>query len=130
MVTFSGTDANRAIVAYFGSHSAAMPEHTRDKMAEALAGTDALAAIITTLEALYAARAVLDAAGMELLDGLARFVGAHNFYGVGSRAAQISGVAMRMMNGGVAEADGDPPIEPGFEAPEPVMANNQDVGSS
>jgi|GEM_PF-1420152 len=117
---FTGTDANRAIIAFFGEHSSTLPDHTREKLTEALVRNDALGAIITTMEALYAARGDLAEGGLDLLDGLARFVGANNFYGKGLRAAQISGVAMRMMQGGEAEALGDPAIEPGFEAPEPA----------
>ena len=119
MLTFSGTDANRAIVAYFGAHSATLPEHTREKLTEALVSSDALGAIITTMEALYAARADLDEAGIDLLGGLARFVGANNFYGKGQRAALIAGVAARIAEGGAAELPDDPAIEAGFAAPEP-----------
>lgn len=120
MMTFTGIDANRAIIAFFGAHSATLPVHSREKIAEALAGGDALGAIVTTMEALYAARGDLGEPGLDLLDGLARFVSANNFYGKAMRAAQISGVAMRMMQGGEAEALGDPAIEPGFEALEPA----------
>ncbi|MCX9146629.1 hypothetical protein [Erythrobacter sp. WG] len=117
MLTFSGLDANRAVLTFFGAHAAALPDHTREKLSEALAGADWLGGIITALEALYAARADLPAEGVELLDGLARFVSANNFYGKAHRAAQISGVARRIARGGNAEAAGDPKVEPGFEAP-------------
>jgi len=121
MLTFSGTDANRAIVAFFGAHSAALPDHTRAKLTEALVSSDGLGAIITAMEALYAARADLDADGIELLGGLAHFVGAHNFYGKGQRSALIAGVAARIAGGGEAEAESDPAIEAGFAAPAPAL---------
>jgi len=124
-MNFHGTDANRAIVAFFGANMAALPDHTRDKLTEALVSPDALGAIITTIEALYAARADLGDAGIELLDGLARFVGANNFYGKGVRAALIAGVAARIADGGAAEAEGDPAIEAGFEAPEPLADDGE-----
>ncbi|MCU0946821.1 MAG: hypothetical protein MUF47_01005 [Porphyrobacter sp.] len=119
-MNFHGTDANRAIVAFFGAHSAALPDHTRDKLTEALVSPDALGAIITTTEALYAARADLGEAGIELLGGLARFVGANNFYGKGLRAALIAGVAARIADGGAPELTDDPAIEAGFCAPQPA----------
>ncbi len=119
-MNFHGTDANHAIVTFFGTHSAKLPEHTRSKLAEALVSSDALGAIISTMEALYAARADLDDAGAELLGGLARFVGQHNFYGKGMRAALIAGVAARIASGGVAEDDGDAAVEDAFAAPAPT----------
>ena len=120
MLTFSGTDANRAIVTFFGAHSGGLPDYTRDKLTEALVSSDALGAIITTMEALYAARADLDEAGIDLLGGLARFVGANNFYGKGLRAALIAGVAARIADGGAPELADDPAIEAGFGAPQPA----------
>ena len=117
MIAFTGTDANRAIVAFFGAHAAGLPEQTRDKLTEALTSSDGLGAIITSMETLYAARADLPAEGIELLDGLARFVSANNFYGKAHRAAQISGVAMRIASGGKVEVGADPEIEAGYEAP-------------
>lgn len=120
MMNFSGTDANRAIATFAMGHAAALPDHTRDKLIEAVASSDGLGAIITTMEALYAARADVPAEGIELLDGLARFVSANNFYGKAHRAGQISGVAKRIERGGNAEREGDPAIEAGFEAPAPA----------
>ncbi|MFA5989674.1 MAG: hypothetical protein WC803_08725 [Sphingomonas sp.] len=120
MLTFSGTDANRAIVAFFGARSAALPDHTRYKLTEALGTTDLLGTIIATMEALYAARGELPEEGIDLLDGLARFVSANNFYGKAHRAAQISGVAIRIVSGGNAEEFGDPITENGFTPQEIV----------
>ena len=117
MLTFSGTDASRAVVAFFGTHAPALPDHTRDKLTQALAGTDWIGGVIGAFEALYAARADLPAEGIELLDGLARLVSATNFYGKGIRAAQISGIARRIAEGGPAEAEDDPAVAAGFEAP-------------
>lgn len=111
--------ASRAIVAFFGM--ANLPAPAREKLTEALVGGDAVGTIITAMEALYAARADLGAAGIELLDNLARFVGAHNFYGKAGRAAQIAGVTARIAGGGEAEAEGDPEPDRPFAAPEPAQ---------
>lgn len=118
MPTFTGTDAKLAVVAFFGAHSASLPDHTREKLTEAIATNDLLRTIIPTMEALYAARSSITAEGIELLDALARFVSANNFYGKAIRAGQISGVADRIAAGGAAEAEADPPIEEGFAAPD------------
>ena len=118
MFTFSGLDANTAVLSFFGTHAAELPDHTRTKLTEALGGSDWLGGIITAMEALYAARENLPAEGIEMLDALGRFVSANNFYGKAHRAAQISGVAKRIARGGNAKATGDPKVEPGFEAPE------------
>lgn len=103
-----------AIVTFYGS--ASLPDATRAKLAEAIA-SGGLQAIITAMEALYAARADLDEAGIELLDGLARFVGQHRFYGKGERAALIAGVVARIAAGGEAEEEGDPALEAAFTPP-------------
>lgn len=119
---FNVTEANRAIVAFYGAQAASLPSHTREKLTEALVGGDPVGTIITAMEALYAARADLDEAGVDLLDGLARFVGLHRFYGKGGRAALIAGVTARIAGGGEAEAEGDPEADRPFAAPEPAPA--------
>ncbi len=120
MQTFHGTDANTAIITFFGANMASLADHTRSKMVEALAKNDLLGTVITSMETLYAARADLNDEGLELLDGLARFVSGNNFYGKGIRAAQIAGVATRILAGGPAEAKEDPEVEDGFGEPEPL----------
>ena len=118
MPTFTGTDAKLAVVAFFGAHSASLPDHTREKLTEAIATNDLLGTIIPAMEALYAARSELNAEGVELLYDLAFFVSANNFYGKAVRAGQISGVADRIAAGGAAIESDDIETEPGFEAPE------------
>lgn len=117
MLTFSGTDANRAIIDYWGAHSGELPAHIHSSLAAALGAHDQLGRIIAAMEALYAARADLGAPGLDLLGGLARFVGTNNFYGKGMRGSVIAGVAMRIAEGGAAEGEGDPESDADFAAP-------------
>lgn len=124
MHKFHGTDANQAIVTFFGLHSQALPEHTRTKVMEAVA-RGGLDAVIETMEALYAARGHLNTEGLELLEGLAHFVSDYKFYGKGMRGAQMSGIAIRILDGGLAEEEGDPEIEAGFDAPEPATDGSE-----
>jgi len=136
MLTFTGTDASRAVIDYWGAHSSELPEQIHSTLAAALGELDPLGRIISTMEALYAARADLGEPGLELLDGLARFVGANNFYGKGTRAAIIAGVTARIAGGGAPMIEGDPEIEPQFAEPqeseaeadqEPEADTNTDV---
>jgi len=117
MLTFHGTDAAHAIVTFYGAHSASLPDHIRAKLTEVIATNDLLGTIIASMESLYAARGDIPADGIELLDGLARFVSANNFYGKAVRAGQISGVAQRIAGGGEAVDADDPAIEEGFGEP-------------
>lgn len=123
MLTFTGTDASRAIIDYWGAHSGELPEHVHSALAAALGELDPLGRIIAAMEALYAARTDLGEPGIELLGGLARFVGANGFYGKGFRAGEIAGVVARIEGGGDPQAEGDPDIDAGFApTPEPEEA--------
>jgi len=115
MTTFSGLDARTALIAFYGARAAQFPQ-----LAEIVAKTDFLASIIEGMEALYALRADLPADGIELLDGLARFVSANNFYGKGLRAGTITGVTDRIAGGGDAEMSDDPEVDAAF-APSPAL---------
>lgn len=106
MTTFSGLDARTALIAFYGRHAADFPQLTA-----IIVRTDFLGTIIDGMEALYAVRGDLPEDGLDLLEGLARFVAANNFYGKALRAGQIAGVAARIAGGGAAEAEGDPESE-------------------
>lgn len=114
MTEFTGTDAARAIIEYWGEHAAVLPTGIRTKLSDILVQTDTLARIIKGMEAFYAVRGELNPEGLELLGKLARFVGLHNFYGKGERAALIAGVVTRIENGGDAELESDPVIDSEF----------------
>ncbi len=108
-MTFTGLDARTALITFYGAHAAQFPQ-----LAEVVSKTDLLGSIIEGMELLYSLRADLPEDGIALLDGLARFVSANNFYGKGMRAGLISGVAARIASGGDAEAEGDPVVDAAF----------------
>jgi len=112
MTDFSGLDARIALVTFFGANVADHPD-----LGPIISKSDWLASVIDGMEYLYAHRGEINEDGLGLLDGLARFVGAHGFYGKGERAAVISGVATRIAGGGAAVLEVDPAIEPDFAPP-------------
>lgn len=118
MNTFTGTDALQALTAFAIQHGNSLPSHQRDFLANEMAGGDLLRRIIVGMEVLYASRGEEDfpADGVTLLDGLARFVSANNFYGLGGldgRATKIAVAAQRILEEGPATEEGD--IEPSTE---------------
>jgi hypothetical protein len=121
MATFEGFDANQAMTRYFGMHGASLPEHTFTQVADALAGTDGLAAIINTIEALFYIRTKLTKPGWELLRDLADFAMRKNFYGyqASGRGAEIVAVAERKLAGGKSVEEGDPELDERFAPPPP-----------
>jgi hypothetical protein len=127
MADFSGLDARTAIIQFYGANSADHPN-----LAAIIAKPDLLGGIIEATEYLYARRADLDAAGVELLGDLARFISGNNFWGKGERMGLITGVAARIAGGGAAQLSSDPEVEAQFAAqdepaaPEPVTENQEE----
>lgn len=119
MTEFAGLDARMALVAFFGAHAADHPA-----LAQIISKPDWLASVIEGMEYLYAHRADLTADGVALLGDLARFIGDNGFYGKRERCAVIVGVAARIADGGGAEIDGDPEVDPAF-ASEDETENSQ-----
>lgn len=116
MAEFSGRDANVAIVQFLTAHGSALPEKPLEKLQEAVADTDGLAAIITAIEALYSVPD-LGEPGLELLRDLSEFAGRVGFYGQAARWNAIHLIALRRLDGGDAEADGDPELDARFAPP-------------
>jgi hypothetical protein len=105
MTVFTGVDATQAIVDYLVTDGSKLSEPARVKIGSAVAGQDILLAIVTTMETLYSERVK-----HPLLEDLASFVSANNFYGLGGfdgRATKIQTVARRINEGGVAKKAGD-----------------------
>lgn len=111
MTTFSGFDANQAIVNFFGMHSSALPEEHRQFMLEAIAGRDLLRTIIITTETLYAARGSenFPEEGVALMGQLGLFIEANDFYGMAERARSIVAVSERIRGEGDAVLETDEP---------------------
>jgi len=122
MTNFTGIDALQAIMAYLINHGSELPAHQRDHLTTEMTGGDLLRRMIVANEVLYASRENLSPDGIDLMDGLSRFISTNNFYGMGGfegRATKIALVAQRMLSEGEAVEEGD--VEPSSEyaAPEP-----------
>lgn len=113
MTKFTGTDATQAIINFLMTNSGTLPEAPRNMITETLASRDLLRSLITTMEALYSARAQTPE-GVELLRDLADFVQANNFYGMSERAQAIMTVAERLLSGGEPELINDPEVSSEF----------------
>lgn len=118
MNNFSGIDALQALTTFAILHGNALPSHQRDFLANELAGGDLLRRLIVGMEVLYACRGEegFPEAGVSLLDGLARFISANNFYALGGlegRATKIAGIAQRILADGPVTDEAD--IEPSTE---------------
>lgn len=96
---FSGSDANLAVIQFWGAHSATLPDHIRDALAPEIAN-GGLAQLTAVMEGLYATKDTLNAEGLELLEGLTDLFSRNNFMGKGIRAASMVGTVMRMRGGG------------------------------
>lgn len=115
MTNYSGLDARRALITWFGANAADHPD-----LAMIVSKPDWIASTIEGTEYLYAHRARLDPAGLELLEDLARFISSRGFWGKAERMAAIAGVAARIARGGDAETASDPELAAQFAVVRPA----------
>jgi len=109
MTTFSGFDANQAIVDFLIDHGTTLPDAARNHLRDVVGGSNPMEAILVAMETLYSVRGRegVSEALPALLKALAVFVATHDFRQRGERANEIEAVADRMIGGGEAVLESD-----------------------